>query len=95
VRFVLAAAAQEEIHFVGSLVPTQHTELLALPRERMRQLDKTQLPGVWSYRTKKTVLRADRTVLVTFNRPLLRAQRRPCAARSTSANPTRTVAGLA
>lgn len=70
----LATVAQAQIHFVGSLVPTQHSELLALPREKMRRLDKTQLPAVWSYRTKKTVFGAERTVLVTFNRPLFRAQ---------------------
>jgi transposase len=70
----LAMVAQEQIHFVGSLVPTPHPELLAIPRDQMRRLDKTQLPAVWSYRTKKTVFGAERTVLVTFNRPLFRAQ---------------------
>ena len=32
------------------------------------------MPAVWSYRTKKTVFGVERTVLVTFNRPLFQAQ---------------------
>ena len=63
-------------HFVGSLVPTQHPDLLAIGRDEMRRLDKAQLPAVWSYRTKKKVFGIERTVLVTYNRPLYRAQRK-------------------
>ncbi len=40
----------------------------------MRRLDKTQLPAVWSHRTEQTVFGVSRAVLVTFNRPLFRAQ---------------------
>jgi len=40
-------------HFVGSLVPTQHKDLLRISRKAMRRLDPTQLPAVWSYRTRK------------------------------------------
>jgi transposase len=70
----LAMVAQAQIHFIGSLVPTQHSELLAIRRDQMRRLEKAQLPAVWSYRTKKTVFGVERTVLVTFNRPLFQAQ---------------------
>ncbi len=70
----LTMIADTPLHFVGSLVPTQHPELLAIGRDRMQRLDKAQLPAVWSYRTKKTVFGVERTVLVTFNRPLFRAQ---------------------
>ena len=42
----------------------------------MRRLDKTQLPAVWSYRTRKKVFGVERTVLVTLNRPLLQTQRK-------------------
>jgi transposase len=70
----LELVSQTPLHFVGSLVPTHHPELLAVGRDRMRRLDKTQLPAVWSYRTKKTVFGVERTVLVTFNRPLFQAQ---------------------
>lgn len=70
----LAAVGKGPFHFVGSLVPTQHPELLAIDRKQMRRLDKTQLPAVWSYRTHKKVFGMERTVLVTFNRRLFKAQ---------------------
>jgi hypothetical protein len=44
-------------HFVGSLVPTQHKDLLGLPRKAMRRLDRTQLPAVWAVRTSQGRLR--------------------------------------
>lgn len=70
----LAAVEEGPFHFVGSLVPTQHADLLAIPRKQMRRLDPEQLPAVWSYRTRKVVFGVERTVLCTFNRPLFEAQ---------------------
>jgi transposase len=70
----LAETAKESLHFVGSLVPTQHLELLAIPRAKMRRLDKTQLPAVWAHRLQQDVYGAERTVLVVFNRPLYTSQ---------------------
>jgi len=55
---------------VGSLVPTQHEDVLAVPRSQMRRLDRQALPAVWAWRTRKTVFGVERTVLCTFNRPL-------------------------
>lgn len=72
----LQVVAEGPFHFVGSLVPTQHPELLAIERAQMRRLDKTQLPAVWAYRTRKKVFGVERTVLVTVNRPLLQTQRK-------------------
>ncbi len=72
----LQVVAQGPFHFVGSLVPTHHVELLAVERDQMRRLDKTLLPAVWSYRTRKKVFGVERTVLVTFNRPLLQTQQK-------------------
>jgi transposase len=63
-------------HFVGSLVPSQHPDLLAVPRRQMRRLDATRLPTVWSYRTRKVVFGVERTILCTFNEPLFDAQRK-------------------
>jgi len=63
-------------HFVGSLVPSQHPDLLAVPRRKMRRLDETRLPAVWSYRTRKVVFGVERTVLCTFNNALFEAQRK-------------------
>lgn len=70
----LTETAGTGLHFVGSLVPTQHPPLLAIPRRQMRRLDPTQLPAVWAYRTEQKVFGVSRTVLVVFNRPLFRAQ---------------------
>lgn len=63
-------------HFVGSLVPSQHPDLLAVPRRRMRRLDRKRFPAVWSYRTTKVVFGVERTVLCTFNDALFDAQRK-------------------
>lgn len=61
-------------HFVGSLVPTQHPDLLAVPRRRFRALATPRLEGVEVYRTEKKVFGETRTVLVTFNQNLLDGQ---------------------
>lgn len=61
-------------HFVGSLVPTQHPDLLKVRREDMRKLDPKRLRGVKALRTKATAFGAERTVIVTFNPALFKAQ---------------------
>lgn len=63
-------------HFVGSLVPTQHAELLAIRRAALRPLDPQRLPTVRARRTRKVVFGVERTVLVTFNTVLFNAQLR-------------------
>lgn len=70
----LKAVEQGPFHFVGSLVPTQHPELLSIGRKTMHRLDSHLLPAVWSYRTRKKLFGVQRTVLVTFNLPLYEAQ---------------------
>src|SRR5918995_380184 len=75
----LEVVGKSTLHFVGSLVPTQHKDLLAISRKEMRRLDKTQLPAVWSYKTTKVVFGVERTVLVTFNKELFDAQRKTLA----------------
>jgi len=70
----LEAVEKSPFHFVGSLVPTHHEALLAVPRSQMRRLDKNALPSVWAFRTRKKVFGVERTVLCTFNRPLFVAQ---------------------
>jgi len=66
--------AETPFHFVGSLVPTQHSDLLAVPRRRFRVLTMPRLEGVAVYRTAKKVFGQTRTVLVTFNQNLLDGQ---------------------
>lgn len=61
-------------HFVGSLVPSQHPDLLKIPLEQLRPLSAQRLDGVSAYRTSKKVFGQDRTVVVTFNECLLEGQ---------------------
>ncbi|MGH7428247.1 MAG: IS1634 family transposase [Candidatus Methylomirabilaceae bacterium] len=70
----LELVGDSSFHFVGSLVPTQHQDLLGISRKQMRRLDKSRLPAVWSYRTRKVVFGVERTVLCTFNKALFDSQ---------------------
>jgi len=65
---------QSPFHFVGSLVPSQHPDLLKIPSEQLRPLSGSRLEGVSAYRTRKKVFGQERTVLVTFNEYLLEGQ---------------------
>lgn len=72
----LQAVDASPYHFIGSLVPSQHPELLAVSRERFRGLDAEGLPGVSTHRTKKEVFGKTRTVVVSYNERLFVAQSR-------------------
>jgi len=61
-------------HFVGSLVPSQHADLLEIPRRRFRRLTTAGLEDVEVYRAQKTVFGQPRTIVVTFNPNLLEGQ---------------------
>ena len=61
-------------HFVGSLSPSQHHDLLDIRKSRFRALQGDDLEGVLAYRTRKNVLGADRLILVTYNPELFLAQ---------------------
>jgi transposase len=65
---------QSGFHFVGSLVPSQHPDLLKIPLEQLRALSGPRLEGVSAYRTRKKVFGQERTVLITFNEALLEGQ---------------------
>lgn len=70
----LDAIEESPYHFVGSLVPTQHSDLLAIPAERFTSLEEDGLPGVLAYRTTKEVFGVERTIVVTDNENLFVAQ---------------------
>ena len=70
----LEAVADSPYHFIGSLVPTQHPELLETPADRLRPLD--GLDGVSAWRTTRILFGVERTVLVTYNDKLFTAQSR-------------------
>ena len=61
-------------HFVGSLVPTQHPDLLAVARKSFVPLPGERLKDCLAYRTRKVVFGVERTVLVTSNDNLLHGQ---------------------
>jgi transposase len=72
----LQAVDTSPYHFIGSLVPSQHPELLAVSRERFRCLGAEGLPGVSTHRTKKEVFGKTRTIVVSYNESLFVAQSR-------------------
>jgi transposase len=72
----LQAVESSPYHFIGSLVPSQHPELLALPVKDFHSLAADGLPGVSAYRTTKTVFGTERVVVVTYNQKLFVAQSR-------------------
>jgi len=61
-------------HFVGSLVPTQHADLLDLPRQSFRPCQDPRLKGVTALRTTKVVYGQARTVVVVFSPTLFAKQ---------------------
>jgi len=75
----LAALADSPYHVVGSLVPTQHPELLAVPLRRLRRLRHPRLKGVSAYRTTKEVYGTTWTLVVTRSNSLLLGQLRGIA----------------
>src|SRR5205823_4336048 len=72
----LQAVEDSPYHFISSLVPTYHPELLKIPARRFRSLEADGLPGVSAYRTIKEVFGIERTVVVTYNEALFVAQAR-------------------
>lgn len=63
-------------HFIGSLVPTHHPELLAVPSKRFHSLEADGLPEVSVHRCRRKIFGVERTVLVTYNDKLFVAQSR-------------------
>ena len=69
-----ASLQDTPFHFVGSLVPSQHSELLAISRKQFRALSQAGLEGVEAYRTQKKVFGQTRTIVLTFNQNLYDGQ---------------------
>ncbi len=55
-------------------MPSQHADLLEIPRRRFRSLTTAGLEEVDAYRTQKKVFGQTRTIVVTFNQNLLDGQ---------------------
>src|SRR5262249_26016838 len=71
----LRRLARTPYHVIGSLVPSQHPDLLAIPLRRFRRLS-DQFGRTWVYRTTKEVFGRSWTIVVTRSPSLLRGQLR-------------------
>jgi transposase len=72
--FDTLALVPSPFHFVGSLVPSQHKDLLAVPRRRFRDLTDPRLEGVTVFRTEKKVFGRTHRIVVSFNQHLFEGQ---------------------
>jgi transposase len=63
-------------HFVGSLPPSDHPDLLAIGKDRYRALDKARFPGLTGFETTKVVFGAERRIVVTHSENLHQKQTR-------------------
>ena len=58
------------LHFVGSLPPSDHPDLLAVARRRYRPVDQQRFPGLTAFETRTTVFGTDRRIVVTHSQNL-------------------------
>jgi len=58
------------LHFVGSLPPSDHPDLLAVPKRRYRAVDKARFPGLSAFETTKAVFGIERRIVVTHSQNL-------------------------
>jgi len=63
------------LHFVGSLPPSAHPDLLAVPMRRYRTVDAKRFPGLRAFETRVVVFGTDRRVVVTHSQRLHDKQR--------------------
>jgi len=61
-------------HFIGSLVPSQHGDLLRIPLHEFEPLAGQRLASCVAYRTTKKVFGQERTIVITYNENLLEGQ---------------------
>jgi len=58
------------LHFVGSLPPSDHPDLLAVPKARYRAVDTARFPGLRAVETRKVVFGAQRRIVLTHSQTL-------------------------
>jgi transposase len=64
------------LHFVGSLRPSDHPALLAIPARRFRTVDAERFQGLTALETRTTALGAERRVIITHSQTFHAAQAR-------------------
>jgi transposase len=57
----------EHLHFVGSLSPSDHPDLLKIPLEKYQQVAEKRWPGVRAHRTTVTAMGQDWPCVITFS----------------------------
>jgi transposase len=80
------------LHYVGSLPPAEHPDLLAVDRRRYRTVDPDRFPGLTAHATRAQALGADRRIIATHSETLHAAQSRGFD--QTLAKATRALDGL-
>jgi transposase len=58
------------LHFVGSLPPSDHPDLLAVAKSRYRPVDKDRFPGLSAFETRKSVFGTERRIVLTHSEQL-------------------------
>ncbi|MHB8430087.1 MAG: IS1634 family transposase [Acidimicrobiales bacterium] len=58
------------LHFIGSLPPSDHPDLLAVPMRRYRWVDRERFPGLRAFEARSVVFGVDRRVVVTHSQNL-------------------------
>lgn len=61
---------QPRLHFVGSLPPSDHPDLLAVPKTRYRRTERQRLAGVRAFEARKVVFGAERRIVVCHSKSL-------------------------
>ena len=64
------------LHFVGSLPPSDHPDLLAVPKRRYKVVDNGRFPGLSAFETTKVVFGHERRLVVTHSQNLHTKQAR-------------------
>ncbi len=64
------------LHFVGSLPPSDHSDLLAVPKRRYKTVDKQRFPGLSAFEARKIVFGHERRLVVTHSQNLHNKQSR-------------------
>jgi len=62
--------ADSPLHFIGSLPPSDHPDLLAVPMCRYRWVDQERFPGLRAFEARAVVFGVDRRVVVTHSQNL-------------------------
>ncbi len=66
----LELMAGSPLHFVGSLPPSDHPDLLAVPKSRYRAVDSARFAGLRAFETTKVVFGVERRIIVTHSQNL-------------------------